>query len=236
MPRKVFQSVQPLSRGFGCWDFFSSVSGFNHFLEYLFIGALYLIPYFAIHYTVACFKHNQKMGFRASLVIAYKKLPDFLKGNISLQMNNPRIVVVLFIFLLILVGTITNGMLDNTDRFWLKASSKIMPGLYANIYEANADTAQYVNNIKAIFKYDRKACDELIGKIRYQKIITRHGIAHSIILLMCLPFIFACKKLTLGAKFIWMAIFFFAVFQAINGFLATNGWYDGVLKTILLME
>jgi hypothetical protein len=101
----------------------------NYFLEYLFIGASYLIPYVAIHYTVACFRHNQKMGFTASLVIAYKKLPDFLKGNISLQMNNPRIVVVLFIFLLILVGTITNGMLDNADRFWLKASSKIMPGL-----------------------------------------------------------------------------------------------------------
>ena len=108
--------------------------------------------------------------------------------------------MVLFIFLLILVGTITNGMLDNMDRFWLKASSKIMPGLYANIYEANADTGQYVTKIKAIFKYDRKACDELIGKIRYQKIITRHGIAHSIILLMCLPFIFACKKINAGGQ------------------------------------
>lgn len=59
----------------------------NYFLEYLFIGALYLIPYFVIHYILVCCKQEQKMGLIESLVLAYRKLPGFLKGKISLEMK-----------------------------------------------------------------------------------------------------------------------------------------------------
>jgi hypothetical protein len=87
-----------------------------------------------------------------------------------------------------------------------------------------------------MFKYDKNKCSELLGKINFQKIITRHGLAHSIIHILCLPFLLACKNLTLTTNFIWLTFIIIISFQAAIGFLATNGWYEGLLNTILSIE
>lgn len=140
--------------------------------------------------------------------------------------------MILFLLLLIVVGTISNGMLIHADGFWINAFRKVIP----NVYESNIETDQYIKNIEAIFKYDKKECSELLGKIRFQIILTRHGIAHSIINLICLIFIWACKRITLIAKSVWTVTILISFFHAANGFLAANGWYTGVLNAILSLQ
>jgi hypothetical protein len=204
----------------------------SYFIEYLIIGALYLIPYFVIHYTIVCYKLEQRMGLIESIVFAYKKLPEYLKGTLPLEIKNPRIPILLFLFFLTIIGSISNGILIHADGVWLKGLRRVTP----HIYESSAETPPYVKNIKAIFKYGKNECGDLLGKIQYQIIITRHGLAHSLIFVMCLPFILACNKLNMTAKFFWLSAIFISFILSAYGFITTNKWYEGVLNTILSIE
>ena len=201
----------------------------SYFFEYLIIGSLYLIPLFVIYYTYYCFRLNKKLGFIDSIKSAYGDIPKAFKGPISLEMKNQNLKVIIILFFMIIVGTITNGTLVHLDNFWLHFFRKFLP----NNYENYVSNHVYMTEIQALAKYNISAAEELIGKIRFQIIITRHGIAHSIIHIVCLIFIVACKNLTLRAKLSWIGIIIFAFFHAANGLLAARGWYEGVMSCIL---
>jgi hypothetical protein len=70
------------------------------------------------------------MGFFESIRFAYQRVPAFLKGKISIDIRNPNIPILLFVFMLFIIGAISNGILLHMDNNLIKCLSKIYPNEY----------------------------------------------------------------------------------------------------------
>lgn len=198
-------------------------------IEYIIIGALYLIPYFMVHYTFVCTRQNSKLGFLESIKTAYAALPNALTGRISLNVNDTKIPAISFLFLIIVIGIITNGFLHHLDEFWVNFLIKLFP----NAYESNAAISQYQKEVEVLFLCKKEECLLVLSKINFQTLIARHGIAHSIILLLCLVPILFTKRLFVKTKIIWLVLILIISFHAAYGFLATKGWHEGFSNAII---
>ncbi len=201
----------------------------SNLVEYLFIGGLYLIPYFVVHYTVVCASLGGRIGFRESISTAYSRLPALLKGTLSLELKEVQLTTLGLLGLLSVVGMMSNGILHRYD-------DELRDGLMYVAswpYQKRANAESYLTDIKILKECEPEQIVSLQNRIRYQIVLTRHGIATSVIHMLCLLFILWSRWLSCGAKLIWTALVLISSSSAAFGFLATLGWHDGVREATL---
>jgi hypothetical protein len=202
---------------------------FSSFIEYLIIGALYLIPMFVGYYSIICFKQNQKMRFWYSINIVWRSLPSFIKDNISFDVKQAKLPTLSFVFVLFLIGIIANGTLVKIDDPIYSGLQPVREFLHINASKKE----NYENKIKIIYNCKKDECLRMLNRIEYQLILARHGIAHSVINIFFLIVILININLTKSARTIWTFGILGCAFAALIGFLVTKAWYIGVSEAIL---
>ena len=201
----------------------------SDFIEYLIIGALYLIPIFIGYYAIVCLKQTQKMRFWESISIVWKSIPAFIKDNISFDVKQAKLPTLSFVFVLFLIGIIANGTLIKFDDPIYSGLQPVRELLHVKA----SNKENYENMIKILYTIKKEECVKMLDRIEYQLILTRHGIAHSILNFFFLMFILINRNLTKSARTIWTVGILGCAFAALAGFLVTKAWYIGVSDAIL---